>query len=82
MLTLSQIQTLFPRTLGNCAVTGRIPMAWFNHYEADVRKAMRGNKVKTIYRGARLSNNLSRPRLDTPTMTRRCDATHVMLYYK
>lgn len=81
MLTLTQLKTLFPRTLGNSAVTGRIPMEWFNHYEADIRKAMLGNKVKTIYRGARRSNKLSRA-LDTPTMTMRCDATHVMLYYK
>jgi hypothetical protein len=82
MLTLTQIQTLYPKPGCNQALTGRIPMDWFCHYEADIRQAMRGNNVKTIYRGARLSNKLSRPHMDKPTMTRRCDATHVVLYRK
>lgn len=79
--TLNLLKTLFPRSGDNCARTGRIPMDFFEQNEREIREVMRENKLRAIYRGPRVSNQLSR-RMDTPSMTRRCDATHVMLYTK
>ena len=83
MLTLKLIQASWPRQGKNTATTGRIPMEVFEKNEEAIRKVMREHKLKAIYRGARLSNGHTRhPWGNTPTMTRRCDATDVMLYRK
>jgi hypothetical protein len=49
----------------------------FELAEAALRVEMRARGYRAIYRGPRVSND-SR----YPSMTRRCDATHVLLYRK
>ena len=58
------------------AVTGWIPLADFEAFEADIRPAMRERGLRVIYRGPRVSNTGGY----FPTMTRRCDATHAVIY--
>lgn len=55
----------------------RIPIHMFDVAEAALRVEMRANGYRAIYRGPRVSNDTR-----YPTMTRRCDATHVLLYRK
>jgi hypothetical protein len=57
------------------AVTGWIPMADFEAFEDGIRPAMRERGYRVVYRGPRVSN-----RTYYPTMTRRCDATHAVIY--
>ena len=79
--TLEILKALFPRSGNNCARTGRIPMEFFEQNEAEIRAVMREHKLRAIYRGPRLSNNV-KYKFSVPSMTRRCDATHMMLYMK
>ncbi len=74
--SLTLLKTLFPRSGTNRAVTGRIPIDFFEQNEAEIRKVMRENSLRAIYRGPRISNNCR----DVPSMTRRCDAEAVLLY--
>lgn len=75
--TLESIRALFPKTKRNQACSGPIPMDFFELNEKSLRKVMRENRLRAIYRGPRVSNS---SRKSTPSMTCRCDATHVMLY--
>lgn len=79
--TLDILKAMFPREGGNCARTGRIPMAFFEANESEIRAVMREHKLRAIYRGPRVSNQV-KYKFSVPSMTRRCDATHVMLYMK
>lgn len=79
--TLAVLQAAFPRKPGNCGRTGYIPMAFFEANEPEIRKVMREHKLRAIYRGPRLSNNV-KYRFSVPSMTRRCDAEFVVLYVK
>ena len=58
--------------------TGWMPIEYFNEHEEMLRTAakMCGHS-RVFYRGPRISNGGRR--WQTPTMTRRCDATHVVL---
>lgn len=76
--SLTLLKTLFPRSGNNCAVTGRIPISFFEQNEAEIRKVMRENSLRAIYRGPRISNNCR----DVPSMTRRSDAEAVLLYHR
>lgn len=79
--TLDVLRAAFPRKPGNSARTGRIPMEFFTANEVEIRKLMKHENLRAIYRGPRLSNNVQY-KFSVPSMTRRCDATHVMLYLK
>lgn len=77
MKTLEDIQFIYGvGNRGTVAKSGYIPMRDFNEREAEFRIIMRKEELRAIYRGPRVSNNCS----GIPSMTRRCDATHVVLY--
>ena len=78
MMTL--MAETYPRTKAtkHSAFCERIPIAMFELVEAALRKEMREQGYRAIYRGPRVSNRT----WDIPSMTRRCDATHVLLYRK
>ena len=75
MMTL--MAETYPRTRAtkHSAFCERIPIKMFEIAEAALRKEMRTLGYRAIYRGPRVSNDTR-----YPSMTRRCDATHVLLY--
>ncbi len=80
MSVMELLKTAFPRTKStkHTAFCERIPMVVFELVEEQVRTEMRAKGYVTRYRGPRVSNNT----YGNPTTTRRCDATHVLLYRK
>ena len=80
MSIMTTLKTMFPRTVTtrHSAFCERIPMDLFEAMESALRTEMRAHGYKAMYRGPRVSNDTGR----IPTMTRRCDATHVLLYRK
>ncbi len=54
------------------AITGWIPMDFFNENEPAIRSVMRENKMRVFYRGPRANKD--------STMTERFRATHAVLY--
>ena len=58
---------------------GWFPIELFNEFEDVIRLAIKNHPhyTRVIYRGPRISNNVHP--WTTPSMTRRCDATHVVL---
>lgn len=79
--TLAVLKAAFPRHAGCCAVVGRMSIEFFTDNETEIREVMRAHRLRAIYRGPRVSNNVKYS-FSVPSMTRRCDATHVMLYMK
>jgi hypothetical protein len=79
MSILELMRETYPRTANtkHSAFCERIPIRMFELAEAALRVEMRSRGYRAIYRGPRVSNDTR-----TPTMTRRCDATHVLLYLK
>ena len=77
---VSAINEMFPRGPGaqHSAITGLIPIQDFNIYEPLLRPLMRKAGLRAIYRGPRVSNF---SRGSAPSMTRRRDATGVLIYY-
>ena len=80
-MSIDLLRNLFPKKRRNGALTGWIPMEFFEDNEAVIRKIVNDlpGTHRYYYRGPRISN---RPkfRSNKPTMTRRCDATHVTIY--
>ena len=75
--TLQSIKAKYPNTsLSNSAESGYIPIQEFTAQEHLLRPIMRANNLKAIYRGPRPQ----RTALTQPSMTRRVNATHVVLY--
>jgi hypothetical protein len=74
MTTIAYLKNRFPRTGTRLAVTGRIPMEFFEANEAEIRAVMRAECFRLFYRGPRISN-----RGRSRSRTRRCDATHVVI---
>lgn len=70
----------YPRTKNtkHSAFCGRIPIKMFDVVEAALRVEMRAQGYRVMYRGPRVSNDT----YGKPSMTRRCDATHVLIYRK
>ncbi len=68
----------FPRTntTRHSAFCERIPISVFDSVESALRAEMRLHGYRAIYRGPRIHNDTR----SIPSMTRRCDATHVLLY--
>jgi hypothetical protein len=79
MSMMELMRETYPRTKNtkHSAFCERIPIRMFEVAEAALRVEMRSKGYRAIYRGPRVSNNTF-----YPTMTRRCDATHVLLYRK
>ena len=79
MSMMELMRETYPRTKNteHSAFCERIPIRMFEVAEAALRVEMRAKGYRAIYRGPRISNNTF-----YPTMTRRCDATHVLLYRK
>ena len=73
------LRETYPRNKNtkHSAFCERIPIKMFEIAEAALRKEMRSLGYRAIYRGPRVSNGTR-----YPSMTRRCDATHVLLYRK
>ena len=67
------------RSTKHSAFCERIPIHMFDVAESALRPEMRAKGYRAMYRGPRVSNDNS---YGVPTMTRRCDATHVLLYRK
>jgi hypothetical protein len=80
MSMMELMRETYPRTPAtkHSAFCERIPIAMFNLAEAALRVEMRAKGYRAMYRGSRVSNDT----WGKPTMTRRCDATHVLLYRK
>lgn len=75
--TMNAMMTMFPKVRDNMAVTGNIPIQYFEKNEAEIRREMRYQGLKAIYRGPRISNQGF-----SKTHTVRFDATSVLLYRK
>jgi hypothetical protein len=90
MLTLKQVQAMYPKTRINRALTGYIPMPIYVALEPFIRPLLKKNRLQVFYRGPRIANNLARhadwPPFNKysasmrPSKTVRCDATHAVLY--
>ena len=78
MSMMELLRETYPRTKAtkHSAFCERIPIRMFEVVEASLRVEMRQRGYRAIYRGPRVSNRT----WDIPSMTRRCDATHVLLY--
>jgi len=78
MSMMELMRETYPRTKAtkHSAFCERIPIRMFEIVEAALRVEMRQRGYRAIYRGPRVSNNT----WDIPSMTMRCDATHVLLY--
>jgi hypothetical protein len=78
MSIMELMRETYPRTKAtkHRAFCERIPIAMFDLAEAALRPEMRKRGYRAIYRGPRVSNNTR----GIPSMTCRCDATHVLLY--
>lgn len=77
MSMMELMRETYPRTEAtkHSAFCERIPIHMFEVVEAALRLEMRARGYRAIFRGSRVSN-----RSHQPSMTRRCDATHVLLY--
>ena len=77
MSIMALLKETYPRTKAtkHSAFCERIPIRMFEVVEQALRVEMREKGYRAMYRGPRVSN-----RTRTPTMTMRCDATHVLLY--
>ena len=71
-ISLFTLKELFPKTAKNCALTGPIPLLFFEVYESEIRKL----GVRIFYRGPRPLNKYGRK----SNTTRRADANFVVLY--
>ena len=80
MSLMQLMKETYPRTENtkHSAFCERIPIHMFDIAEEALRPEMRAKGYRAIYRGPRVSNRTR----DIPSMTRRCDATHVLLYRK
>jgi len=76
-MDINTLRTMFPKTRKNAAITGNIPVAYFEENEKEIRKVIRAEGYRVMYRGPRVSNKQS-----SFSMTCRCDATSVLLYRK
>lgn len=75
MIDLTILQHLFPKKDETAtAVTGYIPIDYFERFEDCIRKVCREEGLKTVYRGPR--------RNAMKTFTARADAKAVVLYRK
>ena len=82
-MSIDTLRNLFPKTRRNAALTGWIPIEFFEDNEALIRKLVKDlpGTHRYYYRGPRISNRPMNPS-NQPTMTRRCDATHVTIYHR
>jgi hypothetical protein len=80
MSMMELMRETYPRTKAtkHSAFCERIPIRMFEIAEAALRVEMRQRGYRAMYRGSRVSNDT----YSKPTMTRRRDATHVLLYRK
>jgi len=78
-VTVAELKKTYTPRNGTCAVTGWIPMDVFNVMEKELRKEMRPLGMRIHYRGPRKSNEGMF--LNRASRTRRCDATHAVIYY-
>lgn len=79
-VSVSAITCMYPKRPGTCAISGYIPMDVFNTVEKDLRPEMQAKGYRIYYRGPRKSNGGMF--LNLASHTRRCDATHAVIYHK
>lgn len=87
MLTLTQLQTQFPKTRRNYAKTGYIPIEIYNSNMESFRDIKRRYQLRAIFRGPRQEKVFTDytgkvTKRYSDSMTRKADATHVVLYRK
>ena len=85
MSMMALMAETYPRTKNtkHSAFCERIPIAMFEVAESALRAEMRAKGYRAIYRGPRPQRKHLRGWwIASPSMTRRCDATHVLLYRK
>ena len=77
-ITIADLKQSFPRTGKNRAVTGDIPIDFFNKHEPEIRAAMKSElgRSRVEYRGGRRSNRT----LGWFSHTVRGDADRVKIY--
>jgi len=80
-MSIDLLRNLFPKKRRNAALTGWIPIEFFEDNESVIRKIVKDlpGTYRYYYRGPRVSNRPVTPS-NQPSMTRRCDATHVTIY--
>jgi len=75
MLTLSTLQTLFPRDVGaNCSAVGRIPMSYVEQNVSALANIVKENELRRFYRGPRVGAYA--------TGTLKSNAVSMLLYRK
>lgn len=79
-VSVNEIRRQYPKRPGTCAISGYIPMDVFNAVEKDLRPEMQAKGYRIHYRGPRKSNGGMF--LNQASRTRRCDATHAVIYHK
>jgi hypothetical protein len=79
-LTTQQLVTLFPQAGKNKALTGNIPMKFYQYFETEIEDAMKEDGLRKYYRGGRYSNAVAGK--SYPMTTVRKDAKSVKLYVK
>ena len=80
-LTTAQLTTLFPQSGKNKALTGNIPMKFFQYFEGEITDLMREENLKKYFRGSRVNNHRRNGAVSrSPLNTLRVDATSVKLY--
>ena len=72
-MNLQHLQSLFPKTAGNCATTGRIPMSFVAANEKAIAEVVKSEGLRRIYRGPR---GVYRDQ----TFTHKANAKSVLLY--
>ena len=72
-MTLAYLQKEFPKTRTNAALTGVIPMAYFEQHERLIRAIITEFDLRLYYRGKRIGSAQN---------TRRKDAYGIVLYNK
>ena len=77
-VSVAMLISMFPKRRANCARSGYIPMSLFTEMEAELRPQLRAAGLCVRYRGPRVSNCVQPG--NRATVTRRCDATHAVLY--
>jgi hypothetical protein len=60
MLTLKKLQELFPASVTNQAVVGRIPMPFFRENELGIAAVVKENQLRRIYRGRGQARNCAK----------------------
>lgn len=74
MLTIDELNKLFPKTSKNAGATGYIPMSFVALFECELAALVKKHDLRRMYRGPRRGRG--------STWTAKEDAHSMVLYYK